>query len=105
MWTFVHNVDNHPQYGQMSMVGQSNKFPLTRCFLPKLSTRFGFVQEESYQSYRLSSTLPERASFPVHYNGSMYWIMMHRPTWQCIGGGGVSAEVPVASPQSRIGLF
>ena len=52
------------QYGQMSMARTNYKMSidclsicLMRCFWPKLSTRFGIVPEDSYQSYTLSRTL------------------------------------------------
>ena len=62
---FVHRTGICPQYGQLSMAWTSYEMSTdclcicpTRCFWPKLSTRFGFVLEDPYQSYTLSWTLP-----------------------------------------------
>ena len=48
--TIVHSIDRLLSTDYLSTC-------LSRCFWPKLSTRFGFVQEDSSQSYRLSRTL------------------------------------------------
>ena len=76
--TVVHTTENCPWYGQFDHSCPQNEqlfmawksynmstdclsICLMRCFWPKLSTRYGFVQEDSYQSYRLSRTLPRNA--------------------------------------------